>query len=170
MLCEAPTHVCVQHGYTAVRTSLARDLPLALSVHTVSNTDEARITRKRIPRKEPAGGTASLEAAVRGEPNRLKRYLTILGPGLVTGASDDDPSGIGTYAVAGASFGYSTLWTALVTLPLMASVQFICAKIGMVSGMGLAGVLRRHYPRALLYPAVLALFAAASALVLTWGQ
>ena len=71
----------------------------------------------------------------------------ILGPGLITGASDDDPSGIGTYTTAGASLGLATLWTALVTLPLMAAIQLICAKIGMVSGVGLAAVLRKHYPR-----------------------
>jgi NRAMP (natural resistance-associated macrophage protein)-like metal ion transporter len=84
----------------------------------------------------------------------------MLGPGLITGASDDDPSGIGTYAVAGASLGYAPLWTALVTFPLMAAVQYICAKVGLVTGLGLAGVLRQHYPRALLYPVVLALLAA----------
>jgi NRAMP (natural resistance-associated macrophage protein)-like metal ion transporter len=114
----------------------------------------------QIPQKEPAGGTGTLEAAVRKEPNRVKRFLKILGPGLITGASDDDPSGIGTYAVAGATLGFTTLWTALVTFPLMAGVQFICAKVGMVSGMGLAGVLRRHYPRPLLYAAVLGLLIA----------
>jgi NRAMP (natural resistance-associated macrophage protein)-like metal ion transporter len=81
----------------------------------------------------------------------------VLGPGLITGASDDDPSGIGTYATAGAQLGYATLWTALFTFPLMASVQFICAKIGLVTGRGLAGVLRHHYTRGLLYPAVLGL-------------
>ncbi|MBV9894336.1 MAG: Nramp family divalent metal transporter [Chloroflexi bacterium] len=94
------------------------------------------------------------------EQNPVARFLKVLGPGLITGASDDDPSGIGTYAVAGASLGYSTLWTALITFPLMASVQFVCAKVGMVSGRGLAGVLRQHYPRPLLYGAVLALFVA----------
>jgi len=73
---------------------------------------------------------------------------------LITGASDDDPSGIGTYALAGASLGFSALWTALVTIPMMTAIQFTCAKIGMVSGMGLAGVLRLHYSRALLYPVV----------------
>jgi NRAMP (natural resistance-associated macrophage protein)-like metal ion transporter len=83
--------------------------------------------------------------------------LKILGPGFITGASDDDPSGIGTYSVAGASFGFTTLWMALFTFPLMASVQFICAKIGLVSGEGLASLLRKHYSRWLLYPAVLAL-------------
>jgi len=105
-----------------------------------------------------ASGT--LEAAADDEPNRLKRFFKILGPGLITGASDDDPSGIGTYAVAGASLGYAILWSALVTLPLMAAVQFICAKIGMVTGRGLAGVLRHHYPRPLLYGAVLGLLIA----------
>ena len=78
-------------------------------------------------------------------------------PGLITGASDDDPSGIGTYATAGAALGYATLWTALASYPLMPVTQYICAKIGMVSGMGVSCVLRRHYPRRLLYPAVLTL-------------
>jgi NRAMP (natural resistance-associated macrophage protein)-like metal ion transporter len=78
-------------------------------------------------------------------------FLEKLGPGLVTGASDDDPSGIATYAVAGARFGYATLWTAILTLPLMIAVQLVCARIGMVCGVGLTGALRRHYPRWLLY-------------------
>lgn len=95
-----------------------------------------------------------------GQPNPLTRFLNLLGPGLITGAADDDPSGIATYSMAGAAFGYATLWTALLTLPLMAVVQFICAKIGMVSGMGLAGVLRENYSRKLLYPAVFALVVA----------
>jgi len=111
----------------------------------------------RIPHIEPAGGTGTLEAAVKREPNPVRKFFKVLGPGLITGASDDDPSGIGTYAVAGASLGFSTLWTALVTFPLMAAVQFICAKVGMVSGMGLARVLRQHYSRTLLYPVVFGL-------------
>ena len=98
--------------------------------------------------------------ALRHERNPLRVFLKILGPGLVTGASDDDPSGIGTYAQAGASYGYATLWTTLVMLPMMISVQYICAKIGLVNGRGLAGVLREHYPRWVLYPAVLALVVA----------
>ena len=65
-----------------------------------------------IPHSEPAGGTGSLEAAMMDEKNPVKRFFKVLGPGLVTGASDDDPSGIGTYAVAGASLGFATLWTA----------------------------------------------------------
>lgn len=114
----------------------------------------------RIPHSEPMGGVNSLEDAIEHEPNLLKRFFKILGPGLITGASDDDPSGIGTYAMAGASLGYATLWTAPLTMPLMTAVQFTCAKIGMVSGMGLAGVLRRHYPRWILYPAVFCLLIA----------
>jgi NRAMP (natural resistance-associated macrophage protein)-like metal ion transporter len=102
----------------------------------------------------------SLQDQIKQEPNPLKRFLKILGPGLITGASDDDPSGIGTYAMAGAQLGYAPLWTALVTFPLMASVQYVCAKIGLVSGRGIAGVLRRHYPRTLLYAVILGLVAA----------
>src|SRR5439155_6517604 len=92
--------------------------------------------------------------------NVLGRRLETLGPGLITGAADDDPSGIATYSMAGAQFGYATLWTALLTLPWMAVIQFICAKIGMVAGIGLAGVLRENYSRKILYPAVLALVVA----------
>ncbi|MEO8041108.1 MAG: Nramp family divalent metal transporter [Acidobacteriota bacterium] len=92
-----------------------------------------------------------------GENDSGKKVLKRLGPGLITGASDDDPSGIGTYTQAGAALGYATLWTAIVTLPLMIVVQHVCAKIGMCSGRGLAGVLRRYYSKALLYPVVLGL-------------
>jgi NRAMP (natural resistance-associated macrophage protein)-like metal ion transporter len=92
--------------------------------------------------------------------NPLLRYFRTLGPGLVTGASDDDPSGITTYSVAGASFGYGMLWTALVSYPLMAAIQLICARIGLVTGFGLAGALRQNYPRPFLYIACLLLLAA----------
>jgi NRAMP (natural resistance-associated macrophage protein)-like metal ion transporter len=105
-----------------------------------------------------ASVTARDEA--RRRPNPVRRLLRILGPGLITGASDDDPSGIGTYAMVGARLGYTPLWTALATFPLMAAVQFICAKIGLVSGQGIAGVLRQHYPRTLLYAVVVGLMAA----------
>src|SRR5947209_5739682 len=107
------------------------------------------------PGSTSPNGLATPPAPVRPrDSNPVKRFLKVLGPGLVTGASDDDPSGIGTYAMAGASFGYATLWTALVTFPLMAAVQLICAKIGLVCGCGLAAVMRRHYPRPLMYTAV----------------
>ncbi|HYL40617.1 MAG TPA: divalent metal cation transporter, partial [Candidatus Binatus sp.] len=94
------------------------------------------------------------------ERNPLRRLVRVLGPGFITGASDDDPSGIATYANAGAAFGYGLLWTALLSFPLMAVVQFICAKVGLVSGKGLAGVLREHAPRWVLYPTVIALLVA----------
>lgn len=111
---------------------------------------------KTIPHSEPPGVTPPTK---KGE-GPIRRFIAMLGPGLITGASDDDPSGIGTYTAAGASLGFATLWTAVVTLPLMAAVQFICAKIGMVYGKGMAGVLRDHYPRWVLYVAVTLLFVA----------
>src|SRR5262245_1664177 len=80
-----------------------------------------------------------------------RRFFASLGPGLITGAADDDPSGISTYSVAGATLGYATLWTALVSFPLMAAVQLMCARLGVVSGLGLAGVIRRRYPRWVLW-------------------
>ena len=79
--------------------------------------------------------------------NRVRRFFGRLGPGLITGAADDDPSGISTYSVAGAAFGYGPLWTALFSFPLMASVQLMCARLGMVTGRGLAANVRRRYPR-----------------------
>jgi len=74
-----------------------------------------------------------------------------LGPGLVTGASDDDPSGIATYSQAGAAFGLATLWTAIIAFPLMAAIQQMCARIGLVTSQGLTGTLKKHYPRPILY-------------------
>jgi NRAMP (natural resistance-associated macrophage protein)-like metal ion transporter len=110
---------------------------------------------------ETAGtGTDALEARLARERNPVARFFKMLGPGLITGASDDDPSGIATYAQAGAALGFASLWTALCTFPMMVAVQYICAKIGMVSGMGLARVLRRHYSRTLLFPVVCALASA----------
>ncbi len=81
----------------------------------------------------------------------LQGFLAELGPGLITGAADDDPSGISTYSVAGASFGYATLWTALLSFPLMAAVQLMCARLGMVTGCGLASVIRTRYSRWVLW-------------------
>jgi len=78
-------------------------------------------------------------AELRAERNPLKRLGKVLGPGLITGASDDDPSGIGTYAQAGAQYGFATLWTTVVMLPMMTAAQYMCAKIGLVTGRGLAG-------------------------------
>src|SRR3954453_13783172 len=79
-------------------------------------------------------------------PGRVRTFFDNLGPGLITGAADDNPSGISTYSVTGAAFGYMPLWTALFSFPLMAAVQLMCARLGMVTGRGLAGVVRRKYP------------------------
>lgn len=84
-------------------------------------------------------------------PNKLMRFWKILGPGLITGASDDDPSGIATYSQAGAAYGLSTLWTAIIAFPLMASIQQMCAKIGLVTSQGLTGALKTNYPKPVLY-------------------
>ncbi|MBZ5855488.1 NRAMP family divalent metal transporter [Flavihumibacter profundi] len=91
---------------------------------------------------------------------RIKKFLGILGPGLVTGASDDDPSGIATYSQAGAQFGLSTLWTALLTFPLMAAIQGMCARIGLVTSQGLTVTLKQYYSKPLLYVMLLFSFPA----------
>ncbi|MDP1844528.1 MAG: divalent metal cation transporter [Sediminibacterium sp.] len=83
--------------------------------------------------------------------HKLVRFWKKLGPGLITGASDDDPSGIATYSQAGASYGLSTLWTALITFPLMAAIQEMCGRIGLVTSKGLTGNLKMHYPKSVLY-------------------
>jgi NRAMP (natural resistance-associated macrophage protein)-like metal ion transporter len=90
----------------------------------------------------------------------LRRFGSIPGPGVVTGASDDDPSGIATYSITGAQTGYGLLWTGVLTLPLNIGVQEMCARIGLVTGGGLASVLRRHYSRRLLLVLVSLLFVA----------
>src|ERR1700761_1655287 len=84
-------------------------------------------------------------------PSKIKAFFKNLGPGLVTGASDDDPSGVATYSQAGAGFGLATLWTALITFPLMAAIQEMCARIGTVTSSGLPGTLKTHYPKWVLY-------------------
>ena len=92
--------------------------------------------------------------------NIFRRFFRVLGPGLITGAADDDPSGIATYSIAGAQLGTAQLWTAFVTWPLMGCVQFMCARIGMVTGRGLAGALRQKFPSWLLFSGAIALLIA----------
>jgi NRAMP (natural resistance-associated macrophage protein)-like metal ion transporter len=101
----------------------------------------------------------------RGHPtpvwDRTKlRFVRLLGPGLITGASDDDPSGIATYSQAGAQFGFAISWTMLFSYPLMVAIQQISARIGRITGKGIAGNLRQHYPNWLLQPVVALLFIA----------
>lgn len=85
-----------------------------------------------------------------GAYHTVKNFWKQLGPGLVTGASDDDPSGIATYSQAGAAFGLATLWTSILAFPLMAAIQQMCARIGLVTSQGLTGTLKKHYPRPIL--------------------
>lgn len=92
--------------------------------------------------------------------SKVKRFLKNLGPGLVTGASDDDPSGIATYSQAGAQFGLGTLWTALITFPLMTVIQEMCARVGVVTSQGLTTNIRNNYPKAILYLMILFTFPA----------
>ncbi len=112
-------------------------------------TDKQSMPKRRLPhwgRPEPLRG--------------IRRWLRVLGPGLITGAADDDPSGIGTYSQAGAAFGVGLLWLALYLLPLVIAVQEMCGRIGLATGRGIAGVIRRHYSRKILFGAVLLLFIA----------
>jgi NRAMP (natural resistance-associated macrophage protein)-like metal ion transporter len=98
-----------------------------------------------------AGATVGSKHSKKG----FGRFIRLLGPGIVTGAADDDPSGIATYSQAGAQFGLQLSWTMLFTLPLMTAVQEACMRIGAVTGKGLAAVIRDHYPRYVLYPVIL---------------
>ncbi len=107
---------------------------------------------QKIAETIPFGSTQPIKKA--------KDYWYLLGPGLTTGASDDDPSGIATYSQTGAQTGFSFLWTAVVTFPLMAIVQEICARIGLVTGRGLASNVRMHFGRKILYGSTLLLFVA----------
>jgi Mn2+/Fe2+ NRAMP family transporter len=105
----------------------------------------------------PAAGRTTLEQARRKGPFG---WLQLLGPGLITGASDDDPSGIGTYSQVGSQFGYGILWTALFTLPLMSAVQELCSRIALQTGVGLGVSLRRKFPTPLVGLAIAGLLAA----------
>jgi NRAMP (natural resistance-associated macrophage protein)-like metal ion transporter len=92
--------------------------------------------------------------------NRVELFFADLGPGLITGCADDDPSGISTYSVTGATFGYGLLWTALISFPMMVAVQMMCGRLGMVTGRGLSGVVRRRYSKWVLWGACLLLVVA----------
>jgi len=103
---------------------------------------------------------------IKGSSAKIKKFFKALGPGLITGASDDDPSGIATYSQAGAKFGLATLWSALITFPLMAAIQEMCARIGIMTSVGLTTTLKNHYSKGLLY---LMLFFSVPAIILNIG-
>src|SRR5271154_1757427 len=106
---------------------------------------------------EVRGVSDSVIAHKTTSTERGKNLLRYLGPGLITGAADDDPSGIATYSQVGAQFGMGLLWTMLFSFPLMAAMQEICARLGRITGAGIAENLRRNYPRPVLYGLVLLL-------------
>jgi NRAMP (natural resistance-associated macrophage protein)-like metal ion transporter len=106
-----------------------------------------------MPRLKPSPPAAPKDPLERTFTNRCASFVRRLGPGLCTGAADDDPSGISTYSVTGAAFGYAPLWTALFSFPLMTAVQMMCARLGMVSGEGLGAVIRKNFPRWVLWGA-----------------
>jgi Mn2+/Fe2+ NRAMP family transporter len=124
--------------------------PPAVEVHKDATAGEAATGT-------PVAGRSTIAAVTKGGPFG---FLQILGPGLITGASDDDPSGIGTYSQVGSQFGYGFLWTALFTFPLMVAVQESCARIALHTGVGLGTSLRRKFPTWLVGIAILALLAA----------
>jgi NRAMP (natural resistance-associated macrophage protein)-like metal ion transporter len=124
-------------------TTKANELPAEMSDKTVE-----------------AIGHAAVSSPANGAFRRTKDYWHTLGPGLTTGASDDDPSGIATYSQTGAQYGFQLLWLAAFTLPLMAVVQEMCARIGIVTGRGLAGNIRIRFSRKMLYTCTMLLFAA----------
>jgi NRAMP (natural resistance-associated macrophage protein)-like metal ion transporter len=103
-----------------------------------------------------------LKAARRpeGECGVDRPWYMRIGPGLITGAADDDPSGIGTYSAAGAAFGYGQLWLVPFSVPMMIAVQEMCARIGLVTGKGIAAIIKEHYPKWLLYSTLVLLFGA----------
>ncbi|RVP11831.1 divalent metal cation transporter [Sinorhizobium meliloti] len=106
------------------------------------------------------GKSATAQQGTSSPNGAIRRFLRTLGPGFITGASDDDPSGIGTYSQAGAQLGFGIGWTMLVAYPLMSAIQEICARLGRTTGHGIAGNLCRHYPAWLLYSIVALLFTA----------
>ena len=117
-----------------------------------SNKTDSRLnSTDTLPTSEPSSDqrTNSTEAQT---PTKKKSIISIFGPGVITGASDDDPSGIATYSQAGAQFGFGMLWMILFLYPLMATVQEICARLGLVTGNGLAGIIKKRYSRKIVYP------------------
>ncbi len=143
------------HLPPAVRTHAA-NLPSALDVASAASaTGDATEDATKDSAPERLGTPTSVK-----KRGTLGEVLRVLGPGLITGAADDDPSGIGTYAQAGAGFGFAQLWLVLYMLPLMIAVQEMCGRIGLVTRQGIAGVVRQHYSRGVLYPVVTLVFIA----------
>ncbi len=125
--------------------------------HTSGTPEATKDTAGEAATGGPSAGRTSIDDALAQGP---KGVLQLLGPGLITGASDDDPSGIGTYSQAGSQFGFGTLWLALFTFPLMVAVQEACARIALHTGVGLGTALRRKFPTWIVGACILAVFIA----------
>ena len=136
---------------------LAEFAELAEPGHSAEVVDR-RPSSPQSPARHSDASDAS-DASKKGA-GRAKSWLSQLGPGLITGASDDDPSGIATYSQVGAQFGFRMLWVMPFSLPLMAAVQEISARVGRMTGRGIAGNIRRHYPAWVGFPLVLLLVGA----------
>ncbi len=129
------------------------------SADPTPTTRRARVAQRFQP-FHPSGAHLGMPTGHPHPLHKAGRWLRIIGPGLITGAADDDPSGIGTYSQSGAAYGSGQLWLALYMLPLMIAVQEMCGRIGLVTGKGIAGVVRTHYSRRALLLAVTLLFVA----------
>jgi NRAMP (natural resistance-associated macrophage protein)-like metal ion transporter len=134
----------MENGFAPERLSVVQGKILSLARRTKPAEKNCGMGKTDAPKK----------------PNPVRRFFSLLGPGLITGAADDDPSGIATYSIVGAQMGTAMLWTAFITWPFMGAVQFMCARIGMVTGAGLGAALRRKIPRWLVFAAALGLLAA----------
>ncbi len=118
----------------------------------LASASEKPLSHAGLPVNTPSQADISLSKSNKENfRHRVEHFFKDLGPGLITGAADDDPSGISTYSVTGAAFGYAQLWTVIFSFPLMAAVQLMCARLGLVSGRGLAGAIRSRYPRSVLW-------------------
>src|SRR6266550_4769841 len=131
--------ICITGGYCQVNGGRCNQ-PRSRQEQRRNDRNMGKTKRQGVTEKIRS---ARKKVADEVSPRRVRRFFAELGPGLITGAADDDPSGISTCSVTGASFGYAPLWTAIFSFPLMASVQMMCARLGMVTGLGLAGIIRR---------------------------
>src|SRR4051812_35600420 len=163
-MCSATTG-CTQSRPRAAIDKACRFLsrePNSVRIVGDSGWDRCMANRRKISQKNHKKRDNQQPAlkAERAKPFQFKDFLKSLGPGLITGASDDDPSGIGTYSQAGAQLGYGIGWTMLLTFPLMVAIQEISARVGRVTGHGIAGNVCRHYSAPLLNIMVALLFVA----------
>jgi NRAMP (natural resistance-associated macrophage protein)-like metal ion transporter len=160
---STPTVWTQKRKETTLKPARPMTTPTTMTSGTAQTASSIGGRRIRVGRAVPTARqtrTPRLNEAAANRRQHWIRLVSRVGPGLITGASDDDPSGIATYSQAGSQFGVGLLWTLLFSYPLMGGIQEISARIGRVTGRGLAGNLRRHFPRPALYAIVSTLLAA----------